>query len=248
MATQPTLISSVSRALTLLDAVGDAGRPVPAKRLARASGIPLSTAYHLLRTLVHEGYLARTPDGYVLGDHAWALGHRVERPGPPRARTRAILEQLRREAGAASYLAVMDDGEVVLTDIADAPVTPRVDLWVGFHEGAHATALGKAVLAALPPSDRTEYLHRHRLEALTWRTVTDRRRLLAELETYRDAAVDREEYALGAACLAVPVANQHLRAAVAVSVPADQAVHLPARLPALRRAARQVALATATTI
>lgn len=248
MATQPTLISSVVRALSLLDAVGDAGAPVTAKRLSRATGIPLATTYHLLRTLVHEGYLARSPDGYVLGDHAWVLGHRAKLAGPPRARTHPILDQLRQDAGAAAYLAVIDDGEVVLTDIADAPATPRVDLWVGFHEAAHATALGKAVLAALPARDRVDYLHRHALADLTPHTITDRRRLLAELDAHRGTALDEEEYALGTACLAMTVRSPALTAAVAVSVPARQAHALAHRVPALRRAARQVALAVAITI
>jgi hypothetical protein len=50
---EATLIVSVQRALNLLDAVG-ADRPLPAKTLARRTGLPLPTAYHLVRTLVHR--------------------------------------------------------------------------------------------------------------------------------------------------------------------------------------------------
>lgn len=67
MATRPTLIDSVVRALSILDAVGAAELPQPAKKLARETGIPLPTAYHLLRTLVHERYLQRSPARYSLG-------------------------------------------------------------------------------------------------------------------------------------------------------------------------------------
>jgi len=81
VAAQPTLINSVVRALNLLDAVGAATGPVPAKRLAHAVGLPLATTYHLLRTLVHEGYLARTPDGYVLGERVDALAAGAPLPG-----------------------------------------------------------------------------------------------------------------------------------------------------------------------
>ena len=35
----------------------------PAKQLARETGLPLATAYHLLRTLVHDGYLRKLADG-----------------------------------------------------------------------------------------------------------------------------------------------------------------------------------------
>ena len=108
MALEPTLIVSVRRALHLLDAVGEASRPLPAKALARRAGLPLATTYHLLRTLVHEGYLARIDGaGYVLGEHvatlldgpasaalraasSWYSGERLRgRPGWSRSRSRA---------------------------------------------------------------------------------------------------------------------------------------------------------------
>lgn len=54
----PTLIGSVQRALRLLEAMSAEGG-VTAKRLARLTGIPLPTVYHLLRTLSHEGYVQR---------------------------------------------------------------------------------------------------------------------------------------------------------------------------------------------
>jgi len=65
----PTLIESVRRAFRLLEAAGMHEGGAPAKRLARDAGLPLATAYHLLRTLVHDGYLRKLDDGgFVIGD------------------------------------------------------------------------------------------------------------------------------------------------------------------------------------
>jgi DNA-binding IclR family transcriptional regulator len=155
MGTQQTLIRSVSRALSLLDAVGEAGRPVPAKSLARRTGIPLPTTYHLLRTLVHEGYLQRTDIGYALGDRIGVLSASLSIAS---ARRHQLLQHLHDELHAAAYLSVLEDGEIRLTDVVDSPGAPRVDLWVGFHDAAHATALGKAVLSTLPQHQRREYV------------------------------------------------------------------------------------------
>lgn len=69
----PTLIGSVQRALRLLEAVGSHSEGAPAKQLAREAGLPLPTAYHLLRTLTHEGYLRRESGVFVLGDAAGRL-------------------------------------------------------------------------------------------------------------------------------------------------------------------------------
>jgi IclR family acetate operon transcriptional repressor len=92
----PTLIASVQRALHLLDAVGASANPISAKMLARGTGLPLPTAYHLLRTLVHEGYLRKLPDGYILGDRIDAL--RASDPANAAvSRARPVLQSLRDE-------------------------------------------------------------------------------------------------------------------------------------------------------
>lgn len=62
-----SMVRSLQRGLQLINAVGEQG-PAHAKQLARNTGMPLPTAYHLLRTLLHDGYVARLDDGsYVLG-------------------------------------------------------------------------------------------------------------------------------------------------------------------------------------
>ncbi|KUJ67740.1 hypothetical protein ACZ90_25535 [Streptomyces albus subsp. albus] len=60
------MIGSVQRALRLLEAVGAHRDGAPAKQLAREAGLPLPTAYHLLRTLTHEGYLRRENGVFLL--------------------------------------------------------------------------------------------------------------------------------------------------------------------------------------
>jgi DNA-binding IclR family transcriptional regulator len=240
MGTQQTLIRSVSRALSLLDAVGEAGRPVPAKSLARRTGIPLPTTYHLLRTLVHEGYLQRTDIGYALGDRIGVLSASLSIAS---ARRHQLLQHLHDELHAAAYLSVLEDGEIRLTDVVDSPGAPRVDLWVGFHDAAHATALGKAVLSTLPQHQRREYVETHELVDLTRNTVTDTRTLLHELDESRELAFDREEYSVGTACVAVPVPATAFSAAVAVSVPVRQLRRIIEQRDVLHRAATLMAYA-----
>ena len=68
-----TLIGSVQRAMRLLEAVADHAYGAPAKQLAREVGLALPTAYHLLRTLTHEGYLRREKGLFFLGEAAERL-------------------------------------------------------------------------------------------------------------------------------------------------------------------------------
>ena len=199
----PTLIQSVRRALRVLEVVGEREGRASAKEIARAAGLTLATTYHLLRTCTHEGWLQRLDDG------TYVLGHRLDvvrgqgRSARGLAQARPALEWLRDEIGSAVYLARHVDGEVVVIEIVDSPKAPRIDLWVGVHDAAHATALGKCILGQLPAAEREDYLSCHPLHDLTPRTVVDPRRL--RLPPPGGVAVDHEEYALGVDCLAAPV-------------------------------------------
>ena len=199
----PTLIQSVQRALRIIEVVAEHDGRARAKEVARATGLPLATTYHLLRTCTHEGWLQRLDDG------SYVLGHRIDvvRHHGAAARglalARPALEWLRDQLSGAVYLARYVDGEIVVTEIVDSPRAPRIDLWVGVHDAGHATALGKCILGQLPPSDRDEYLGRHPLHDLTPRTVVDRRRL--RLPAPGEVAVDDGEYAVGVCCLAAAV-------------------------------------------
>lgn len=214
----PTLISSVRRALRLVDIVANAQRPLPAKMLAEVCGLSVGTTYNIVRTLVHEGYLTNEPDGLVLGSSFPSL-RRSDADGVFLARVRRTLRRITEEIGATAYLSRYRGGEVHIVDIVDAAASPRLELWVGIDHSAHATALGKQILIELSPEQRLDYLSRHPLAQLTSHTISDRRILLAQLERYRPAAVDDEEYAIGYTCIAVPVRAPEVIASLAIAFP-----------------------------
>jgi DNA-binding IclR family transcriptional regulator len=212
----PTLIQSVQRALHVIEVVAEHDGGARAKEIARATGLPLATTYHLLRTCTHEGWLQRLDDG------GYVLGHRMdvvrEHGSAARgvAQARPAMEWLRDELGGAVYLARFVDGEVVVADIVDSARAPRIELWVGVHDAAHATAIGKSILGQLPAADRDDYLSRHPLHDLTPRTVVDRRRL--RLPAGEELARDDGEYALGVSCLAAPLGTRDAVGALGVVV------------------------------
>ncbi|MET8678225.1 IclR family transcriptional regulator C-terminal domain-containing protein [Streptomyces sp. NPDC004647] len=244
----PTLITSVQRAFRLMEAVGAHEGGAPAKQLAREAGLPLATTYHLLRTLAHDGYLRKLDDGgYVIGDQLHTL-HVGSRTQTLLSRIRPALAALRDELSAATYLTFYEEGEIRVAEIVDGPRAPRVDLWVGFEDAGHATALGKCVLRELDDDSRNDYLSRHDLADLTPRTITHRSELLQRLSLSpaAPAVMDLEEYALGTVCLAVPVYSGQMLGALGVSLRADQlsrADQVQARLvPTASRVTRGLSL------
>ncbi|TQJ57785.1 helix-turn-helix domain-containing protein [Streptomyces sp. NBC_00080] len=220
----PTLITSVQRAFRLLEAASAHENGAPAKQLARETALPLATAYHLLRTLVNDGYLRKLPDGgFILGDRLQTL-HTAGRGQALLSRVRPALAALRDELATAAYLTFYEEGEIRVAEIVDGPRAPRVDLWVGFEDAGHATALGKSVLRELDEEARREYLSRHHLADLTPRTITSAPELLRQLDSspVAPAVTDLEEYALGTVCVAVPVYSGDTLGSLGVSLPVDR--------------------------
>ena len=110
------------------------------------------------------------------------------------------------------------------------------------HDAAHATAIGKSILAQLDDAGRDDYFSRHPLHDLTPRTVVDRRRL--RLPDGEGLAVDDGEYALGVCCLAAPLAIPGAVGSLGV-VAAPGAGANPTVRTALRNGASRVARALA---
>lgn len=244
----PTLITSVQRAFRLMEAVGAHDGGAPAKQLAREVRLPLATTYHLLRTLAHDGYVRKLDDGgFVIGDKLHLL-HTGSRGQNLLNRIRPALAGLRDELSAAAYLTFYEDGEIRVAEIVDGPRAPRVDLWVGFEDAGHATALGKCVLRELDDDGRADYLSRHSLADLTPRTITHLPELLRQLDSAPTTSVvmDMEEYALGTVCVAVPVYSGDTLGSLGVSLRADRLSRLDevrAQLvPAANRVTRGLSL------
>ncbi|MFJ3985871.1 IclR family transcriptional regulator [Streptomyces fungicidicus] len=226
------MIGSVQRAMRLLETVAVHEYGAPAKQLARETGLALPTAYHLLRTLVHEGYLRRDKGLFFLGEAA----ARLSSSGAQQKRRSTVADTLARwrdAIGAPVYYAVYREGEIDLVCVSDTPGNPAVEEWADFRQTGHAHALGQCLLSQLDEEGRRDHLDRHPVRPVTPYTVRDAQGLLRRLERTRrmEPVMERQEYALGTVCAAIPVTVGSTAAAVALSLPAHQADRLvPAAL------------------
>ncbi|MFI9627484.1 IclR family transcriptional regulator [Streptomyces sp. NPDC052042] len=229
----PTLIGSVQRALRLLEAVSAHRDGAPAKQLAREAGLPLPTAYHLLRTLAHEGYLRRENGVFRFGAAAERL---VTERAPQQRRSRMAdsLSRWRDTIGAPVYCAVYREGEIELVAVADDPAMPAVREWSSFRETGHAHALGQCLLSRLDEKAREDHLDRYPVRPLTCYSVKDRETFLERLRSLErmEPVVERQEYVLGTVCAAIPITAGFTAAAMAISVPLEQEHRL---LPAVEQ-------------
>jgi DNA-binding IclR family transcriptional regulator len=117
-----------------------------------------------------------------------------------------VLLQLAEVTGHTAYFAQLVDGHVVLTDLVEGPHSPFLeDLVVGFDEGAHATALGKALLSTIPVTKRKALLEEQGLRPFTSNTITDQGQLSHEIAVSARAGVftEKEQYRPEVCCAAV---------------------------------------------
>lgn len=218
------LVQSVDRALDLLEAMARADRPLGVGELAAATGLAQGTAHRLLRTLQARGYVRRdAARKYALGASAFVLGDAAQRSLARSAQPH--LSELVRLCGETANLAVLEGDEVVYLAQIPSPHSLRMFAEVGRHVPAHTTAVGKVLLAAMPPERARALVARTGLAPRTPKSITDADEFMHELAATRERgwASDEGEQELGVRCAAVPVGHgADVVAAMSVSGPADR--------------------------
>jgi DNA-binding IclR family transcriptional regulator len=186
MLDQPSdLVRSVSRAFRILEEVGASTAPLTVKAIARRCQLNLSTTYHLVRTLGYEGYLVRGADGrYMLGSSVARRFHDLQASFDQPAEVHEVLRHLSAMTRRTAYLGRFVSGRILITDLVEGPESPHLeDLEIGLGVAAHATVIGKVLLAELPKARRAEYLANQGMRPFTARTLTDTDQLEVELAT-----------------------------------------------------------------
>ncbi|MEU9029211.1 IclR family transcriptional regulator [Streptomyces sp. NPDC048383] len=186
-------------------------------------GLPKSSLYMLLRTLVSLGWVETDATGtrYGIGVRALLVGSSYIDGDEVVAAARPSLDRLSDDTTETIHLARMDGTSVVYLATRQSQHYLRPFTRVGRRLPVHSTALGKALLATHTDEEVRRLLPR-RLEAVTQHTITDRERLVEELALVREQgyAVDREENTLGLRCFGVAVPYRTpARDAVSCSVP-----------------------------
>ncbi len=219
------LLTSVARAFEVLELVALAPEPIPVKAIASTLGISLGTAYHVVHTLEHGGYVVRLGQGrFGLGTKVGELSRVFSDRVDVLPVARLPLDDLAAQANEDAYLAVMRAGEVVVAEVIEGSASLHCgDLGVGFAQVAHSTALGKVLLAGTPSTDVDRYLAERRLSRLTANTLIDRRHIKRNLRAVSDLGIarDLEEFSDGVCCVACPVVDGDgdTIASIGVSVP-----------------------------
>ncbi len=214
-------LSTLARGLHVLEYVA-ANEGAAPKEIAAGLGLPISTAYHLVNTLIDEGYLVRLgASGLVIGEGVAALVEHLDHRPDPFPELQPLLGELADRCGDVAVLGRLVGRQTVIMSVRAAPDAEHGDhLRAGLRGPSHTMALGKVLLASLDPNIAIAVLRGRPLEPLTDRTVTGVDDFFAELETARSRgiALDIEEGEEGLCCVAARIRVPAGRPAAAVAV------------------------------
>ncbi|MGH2604023.1 MAG: IclR family transcriptional regulator, partial [Dehalococcoidia bacterium] len=213
--------------------------------LARRLELPKSSLHELLDVLATRSYITLDQESrrYSLGVRVWELGQAYVRYRELVRESLPVMTGIVRLLNETVQLSVLDGMENVYLAKVDCTHPVRLQSQVGKRLPAHATGLGKVLLAELAPAERDARIRNHPLARFTNQTITGLPALERELAAIRERgfALDDQEYTPGLRCVAVPI-RDHLRqtaASISVSIPSIRAE--PAQLAL---ALRQVAAAS----
>ena len=219
-----------------MDLLQDSHSSLSLQEIASQAGINKSTACRLLAHLEAEKYLGRDDKGgYCLGQKLLRLGNNYHVQAPLRERARESLWELWRVTQETVNLAVLDGLEVVYIDCLESPHDFRLVSNAGMRAILYRTALGKAIVAFLPPEQRELIVKSLHFQAFTPHTHTTAEQLNRDLNSVRKNgyAVDCEESVLGLRCIAAPILDRKGIAVAGISISGPASRITPQKTPAM---------------
>ncbi len=198
--------SVVRRLAAVLDAFRARDVFLGVNEIARRTQLPKSTVSRLVKEMQEAGFLERRAEKVGLGLQMFEWGERASRGRSVRDVALPFMADLREATRQTIHLAVLDGTEVVYVEILRREDAPRLPSKVGGRLPAHATGVGKALLAA-SSHEVIEQAIAAGLVAVGPRTIRNADLLRQQLRraAVNGIAYEHEESAAGVICVASAV-------------------------------------------
>lgn len=209
-------VQAVERALRILEAMGELGRPQNLTELSEHLNMNPSTLYRLLLTLCRSGFVVYDRGQYRLSFNAYRIGQAALEAIDFRREGRPIMMELVSRCGETANLVMLHGRDAIFVEQVESSRVLRSIVPVGSRIPAHTSGGGKALLAELPESAAVRLFQGYAFETYTKKSVASLEELTRELAAIRRRgyAVDDEEYEIGVRCVGA-VIRDHLGKAVA---------------------------------
>lgn len=235
-------IRSVTRALDVLVALSELGR-ADLSTVAEAAGLHPTTTLRMLESLRSRDFVRQRDGSYELGPRSFEIGSRFLDHLSLAREAQSLVEELASRVNETANLGILDGGEVLYLAIAHGRSELGIQSVPGGRHPAWCTALGKVLLADLPPGAVESILRAHPPERLTPSTIVEPRALRRELDRVarRGFALDSEERIPGVVCVAAPIRDGTGEVVAGMSISGPRLRLSPGRLRSVAEEVVEVA-------
>lgn len=213
------IIQSVDRAIQIIKCFEN-NEELGVTEIGKLLGLHKSTTFGLISTLYSNGILEKNDSTgkYKLGLELFRLGTKVN--SSLRHIAIPYLEELVRRYQETANLILLDDLSVIYLEKVESAHSMRISTVVGGRRPLYCTAVGKAILAYLPPEELQNKINRIEFVKFTNNTILTPEALIESLDEIRALgyAEDNEELEIGLSCISAPILNQYNSPFAAISV------------------------------
>lgn len=221
---EPSFITILGRAFTIMEELLKSDKPLGVSELARLTGIPKANTFRIMKTLEELKAVSPREDGYILGSKMIELGAGAKHNDEFMLVAKPYLQKLSKTCEETVNLGIMFQDYVLFihTELAEQrslvaslpPVTPL-----------YCCSVGKIFLAYQTNKELEHYFKVHHPIKRTINTRTTKEALLQESEKIRRDGIahDHEEYDYGLSCIAAPIfLGENLAAGISLSGPTSR--------------------------
>ena len=210
--------------------------------ITESTGMAKTTVFRLLYSMARLGYVNQDPvtNLYALSGQFFELGTNALPYQRLTIIAKPLIEALVARFGESVNLAVPMNGLAVYIMVIPSPMAYRVASTVGDYSYFHSTSVGKSIAAYLSDEEWQQAILRHRMPAMTPKTITTRAAFEEELQKVRREgfAVDDEENAPGIICIGGPIFASSGKPIAALSI-SGPSVRVSGNLPAIKKAVKE---------
>lgn len=238
-------VQSLSRALSILNALSQSEHGVSLSELAHQVGLPISTTHRLLGTLRQENFVRYEADlgTWIIGVQCFIVGSAFLRSRELTQIARPLMRDLMERSGETINLAIEDRGEAIYVAQIECQETMRAIAKPGGRTAMHASGVGKALFAAMAEEEVERIILLTGLPKETPKTITTAAKLRADIRASRARgfAIDDEEHSIGLRCVAAAIFNEHAQPIAALSLSGPSVRITRDLLPKLGNAVKETA-------
>jgi IclR family transcriptional regulator, acetate operon repressor len=215
-------VAVLVKAMSLLVTLAEGSQTVV--QLSKTTGVSKPGVYRILKTLDTGGFVVRDPERkeFSLGPALMGLGRATNNSSGLIRTVRPTLREVHEKFNETVNLGVLNHGRIIYLDTIESRQRLRVTVPITMQDNVHATALGKAIISAMPTEVALGILNEAELLQRTKNTILTLEELLEATQRAKKLgyAIDNEEDEIGFRCVAAPILNSQNFPIAAISVTA----------------------------